>query len=919
MSKLAQDWMPADDRLKPYYAGIDQFLEQYLKNEKIDEFNSHQSKIIADPLLGYIHFSRLEVAIIDTKLFQRLRKIRQLGLAHLVFPSLGYSRFEHSLGVVGRLNQVVNKLIENNQRVNSDDNISKVIEKYIISLRLAALLHDIGHCLFSHCSERVLEKSSGTETYPAAQLIQQLFTDHFSKEKPIPFAEIFAVSIVGSQKFYEFIDKLGEIPKNQIKHKAEISGRFILGLPSKEDSNTVFLAQLISSGLDADKIDYMNREQHYSGIKLEIDLDRILSKLQVFDLKPSELPRQLESIKELYADDQVIKVLGFGKGGQFAFEEFCVARLALHVKIYLHQKVRAAESQLSRYLELISENTIFQEVHNWLLLPETVVEFPELLLRNFNKNLDLFNSLLPEAFTKVAFRKIDERDIYFRAYAFGPINSYSESFINNRKESSAVINKELENFFEHFNEVNLISLVIEETKHIASITSASIKTEMLNEILIDLPRFINIQQGQESIHFQRPNQIPLKWTIPIDKIVIYFQENRALAYVFAPKEIAHLTCLASEKVIFDTINKVFHQQENISHNTFLKVQDLKKQLTSLGYYDKYPQLKEVSDYLKTAEASDKIRVICENLASFKSLINNERITFNSITTFVNQFPEELQKPCLLFLNELEIYHESLLEEELTKLLDRVSMPSNSIGMTYLGGAGDSGERFNYYVRNAIEKFNLNQPRLINDTLINNSDILIIYDDNINSGMQLLNIFAELLGIEDKLPEELKLNEKHVTPLSTEEAKKRLRKLPIYFVFIVGYSGIDRKIKSLFEEYLDINPDNINLIISKYFYNDKKIFSGANSTFQHADKLKLKQFLEKTGEELLRAEKKKEGKIKSCKLGYANAEAMVLFPYNIPTMTITALWCRGKINDIPWIPLAERRRRTTKDGHYIGED
>jgi len=73
----------------------------------------------------------------------------------------------------------------------------------------------------------------------------------------------------------------------------------VIGLPIEKDPDSVFLAQLLSSGLDADKIDYMIREQHYSGIKLEIDLDRILSKLRVFSLKSYELPTQLFFLKKL--------------------------------------------------------------------------------------------------------------------------------------------------------------------------------------------------------------------------------------------------------------------------------------------------------------------------------------------------------------------------------------------------------------------------------------------------------------------------------------------------------------------------------------------------------------------------------------------------------------------------------------------
>jgi hypothetical protein len=910
MNKLVQDWMPQNESLKEFYKDINHFLERNLKHsitEDIEELV--KSKTIADPLIGYIHFEPIEMYIIDTPLFQRLRGIKQLGLANLVFPSVGYSRFEHSLGVLGRVNQLLNKITENNQKKNTKVEISKIIDENKTSIRLSALLHDLGHCLFSHCSERVINDLEQSKN------IQSYFTEHFKKQSNIPFAEIFTLSIIGSKTFSKYL-KSSELQPLSLPKLENITLKntayFILGLPNLENSETIFLGQLISSGLDADKIDYMTREQHYSGIKLQIDLERILSKLQVFEIDYYELPKNLNYLKQYFSHDKKFKVLGFGKGGQFVFEEFCIARLALHVKIYLHPKIRLSESQLSQCLNDLSKLDFLKNPVNWLYLTEDIIKYPKNVLDaiDYNKE-DLFNSVTAEMETNLL--KIHNRELYFRTFAFGILNS---------KNTKYEVEENNYNYFKKFEDKIDLNLnyefkeqIIAEVKKINNILKiTNIETE-IDSFIIEVPRLLNIQQGQESLYFDKTSSSGIKWTIPIDKIMNYFQENRALGYIFADLKIAPILCIASEKVFFEQYKDVFEQDNFISKNVYKEYIKYKEKLTEQGYYDKYPQLKIISGYLHTAEANEKINSIFNNLRSFKSL-NDETITINRITTFVNQFPINLQNAVLEFLTHLNIYSEKLLVDEVEKILSK--QMDNKCGLSYLGGNTDSGSKFGYHMREILKQGN-HEIEHLNDNLISSYDSLIIYDDNINSGLQLINILAELLDEKDKLDPEQRLDEEHLKPLQNTQNKVKIKDMNIYFIYTVGYEGIETKIKNILSEKLGFDKNKIHIIIHKIFNNDDKILSGANSKFQHAKRKELKDYLTSIGVQLLTNEGKKDTKIESCSLGYAKAEAMVLFPYNVPTMTITALWCRGKINNnIPWIPLAERRRRT-KNGKFVGED
>lgn len=116
----------------------------------MDGFND---KRLADPVHGTIGLSRLEVDIIDTQVFQRLRNIKQLGLTDYVYPSANYSRFSHSIGACHIAGKVIESLINRNF-LNKKDFSYKNIQRY----RLAALLHDIGHYPFSHPMELAIKE-----------------------------------------------------------------------------------------------------------------------------------------------------------------------------------------------------------------------------------------------------------------------------------------------------------------------------------------------------------------------------------------------------------------------------------------------------------------------------------------------------------------------------------------------------------------------------------------------------------------------------------------------------------------------------------------------------------------------------------------------------------------------------------------
>ena len=184
---------------------------------------------IRDPLYGYIGLTWNELRLLDTPPLQRLRRIKQLANAHLVYPAACHTRFEHSLGVLH-----VATLMARQLQIEGDD---------LTTLRYAALLHDIGHGPFSHVFEAPMREVNGKDA------THEAITRRIIREDE----EVNAI--------------LGEAAED------------VAALLS-EDQNGI-LHQIISGNIDADKMDYLRRDSYHTGVAYgNFDLERVLHTLR---------------------------------------------------------------------------------------------------------------------------------------------------------------------------------------------------------------------------------------------------------------------------------------------------------------------------------------------------------------------------------------------------------------------------------------------------------------------------------------------------------------------------------------------------------------------------------------------------------------------------------------------------------------
>src|SRR4051794_15097577 len=177
------DW--AEKRLKPYIQRV----------EALSSLRDKAGKEINDAVWRTISLTPFEVLILDSPLMQRLRRVRQLGVVHWVYTSAGHSRLEHSLGAVHqvqRLCEAINRHVGEGKGIGAD---------WVNLLRLAALVHDIGHGLMSHVIENAF-KSLGVTDDLRLELADEL------REEDCSLSEAAAYFILGSDIFKELVDRV---------------------------------------------------------------------------------------------------------------------------------------------------------------------------------------------------------------------------------------------------------------------------------------------------------------------------------------------------------------------------------------------------------------------------------------------------------------------------------------------------------------------------------------------------------------------------------------------------------------------------------------------------------------------------------------------------------------------------------------
>jgi HD superfamily phosphohydrolase len=300
----------------------------------------HKQAVIFDVMYGFIPVTEWEEQIINSPFFQRLRWIKQLSFANYIFPGAEHNRFAHVIGVMHSMDQMIRSLgfaVSDDELFNPRSRSeAAMLHK---SLRIAALLHDLGTFPFSHAIEhaymrhgnaRQERKVKGGKTKAA----KELSNNH----------EHLGAFIIKNTRYKGGLTAILE----EYGFDVQMISKIIKG-----ESPYLIANQLMHSDLDADRMDYLLRDAHYTGIKYgQFDREYIMANLCAFDLGGGQ------------------KAFGVRENAQHAVEDFLIARFSWYSQVVKNQASAKFDVMSTYVTKVFLEHDLMYQFHDLLTMIE---------------------------------------------------------------------------------------------------------------------------------------------------------------------------------------------------------------------------------------------------------------------------------------------------------------------------------------------------------------------------------------------------------------------------------------------------------------------------------------------------------------------------------------------------------------------
>lgn len=839
---------------------------------------SLDEKVVNDAVWGSVRLYPWEVAVLDSPLMQRLRGIRQLGVIHWVYPNAGHSRFEHSLGVM----HAVQELLDGIERNSGGLGRAVVDTDTAALMRLAGLVHDCGHAVMSHVTEPVLNE------LPGADDLRYWLRDLYSPRDRPSVSEAFAAVFVRSPAFIRLLG-LPAVGADFLRDPEEgcaaIAG-LLLGSPVFPDK--AFLSLVINGPFDADKLDYIQRDAQMAGVPCALDVSRLVEKVHVVSVPPG-YREDWDDHREWarVGDDEPLRVLAIPRSATSVLDELAIGRATLSQKVYFHQKVRAIEAQVRQVVRKMD-----LDVAGWLELSD--------------------DSLLQGDGAEA--RQLRERDFLKRALHFKPPADEEEERdgFQWRPLSQALRNESRRRAID--------AEILEESVRAAELLGLPVDVLRERPPAIDVPPVKDLDQaaflGTSYRDLGRVRAAISGQRSEIGKLLA-----RQQGYVHGPSECLIAVFFGAAKVL---AKKYKYTASEASYSkTKIEPAELHRALRVLRdqkFFEGHDPLSELEGDLDSEERSQQAKLVerflrvatsrilrlAENLGRYQSP-DGVSVTPATIADFLRQFETvERVRVALRLIENLDFKDRAFFVEALATCLAQI----DSTDGTYvcpLGSSGDSSAMLSYLMGDLEHGEQREVTQL--EIALDRPDLqrIVMWDDFCGRGGHTITALAQWLDEEEKVSDSI-LKERLAYPLD-EKRKTKLRETPISLAFAVATEeGLDRVRKAL--DALDLGA--IEVLDPSELLPTTDGLAGDEAVFaSEAEQKDFYEFMNARARDVHRPKTERmddpwpEKRVDERLRGYGNTAARIVFFYNVPTMTLTLLW-DGVEGERPWRPLLRRR-------------
>lgn len=837
--------------------------------------------------------------------------MRQMGVAHWVYPGAVHTRFEHAIGALYQTQQLIESL---NAQAKTETAIPLIAPQDSQLLRLSSLFSHVGFLAFSESV--VLELGTQPSFATAAKdFAAESSPKEFGADPP--FCQLLAYYIVRSQaarallltlvkKGWLRIDGVSE--EEAADYAAERISLTLIG--RRIDQARPQLQGLVNGPFDASTLDALVRDAKFSGIPSVLDIRRLIQKLAVRPYPLKELPEWIISSFVLdedgLKDSSTIWIFGVPVSSSPILNELQLAQLLVTTKIRRHPKVLATEQMLRSVVRTLGG----------LLAPKDLLT---LLYRTSEDVLVSMNEADFAALRRASARRFTKAEQARLRLASGTLASIRERRIWARalQLSDAVIEADspdsvgINRFYGELRHVQrgpaLLDAICDEViKVLRAAGQASVpKAELAAQInLRSLPPFSAEGRVGRAV-LLRPGKHPYMlretWDGG-DNWVDQYLRGQPTVYLFATPELADAVYIAAERVA-DRLFKARLPQGTLEASKRKKaaIGDLKRKTTAPGFWHGHSwAIRPRAAIWSSGTIDGRIREVAFKLNKIQTVAvgGREPDLRKDVYRWLEQFETDNDiEGALRMLEQFQILDRKKTAAAFDALFAKHSRFKGAYAVSF--GDPKDGSVIQGY-------FAADHPQVVKvvtlDQWVNETDNrpLIFVDDCCGSGSQVCDVLAAWLERKE-LREDLGERRSALS----KQVQKKLLETEVVFLFITAW---DAGVKKITERLPDLG---LNGIVFPYLTDAHIPFAEKEIRGKGKGTMDVGAFVSRCkaiGTEILKSNKVPKKKVADRNFGYGNRGMLLATLFNVPTQTTTLIWESGTIDGVRWEALLPRRKK-----------